>query len=227
MEDITLRALRSLREASLIAAEDTRHTAKLLAAHNIPTPMISCHKFNEAKTTQLITEKISQGQTVALVSDAGFPGISDPGERIIRGCLDLGLHVEILPGPSAVLHALAASGLPMTPFTFDGFIPAKSGQRTKYFSAIAAREHTTVCFESPHRIRKTLTELAAVIPERLICIARELTKKFEESLRGTTQQLAADCATRELRGEITLVIAGKTRQNQYADDHNQIWSPSN
>jgi len=212
MEDITLRALRVLREADVIAAEDTRHTRLLLDRHGISRPMISCHQFNEARRTGDLVAQIQSGQTVALVSDAGMPGVSDPGERLIRACVQAGVVIEILPGPSAVLHALVASGFAMTPFVFEGFLPVKSGQRAKAIARLADRQITTVFFESPHRIQKTLEELALQLPDRCVCVARELTKKFEEHLRGTAAELAVAGRSRQWKGEITLVIEAASRK---------------
>lgn len=208
LEDITLRALRVLREATLIAAEDTRRTATLLSHYNISKPLVACPHFSESRVTTRISQEIARGATVALVTDAGFPGISDPGERVIRHCLQENFSIEIIPGPSAVLHALVASGLPTTPFCFEGFIPVKTAQRRLLLAQLIERQHTTVLFESPHRIVKTLNELSLLIPTRKMCLARELTKKFEQVLRGTIAEIAATCSSTPPKGEITLVIAG-------------------
>lgn len=208
LEDITLRAIRALREADVIAAEDTRHASILLNHLEIRKPLVSCHQFNEARRLGRIQECFDLGQTVALVTDAGMPGISDPGERLIAHCIREGVPVEIIPGPSAVLHALVASGLPACPFVFDGFVPQKQGRRTRAIEALREREATTVLFESPHRIAKTLEALAQILPDRQVCIARELTKKFEECLRGSAAELAEQHRERNWRGEITLVVAG-------------------
>jgi 16S rRNA (cytidine1402-2'-O)-methyltransferase len=208
LEDITLRAIRVLREVGCIAAEDTRHASVLLRHFDIHKPLVSCHQFNEARRLGQLRERFDQGGSVALITDAGTPGVSDPGERLIAYCVREGIPVEVIPGPSAVLHALVASGLPACPFVFEGFVPQKPGRRGKAVQALAAREATTVFFESPHRIARTLDALAEALPHRPICIARELTKKFEECLRGTAAELAAQCLGRAWRGEITLVVGG-------------------
>lgn len=209
LEDITLRAVRVLRDADIIAAEDTRHASVLLRHFEIRKPLISCHQFNEASRLGRLQECFNRGETVALVTDAGMPAVSDPGERVINHCLREGIPVEVIPGPSAVLHALVASGLSVCPFIFEGFLPQKSGRRQKAVAALAEREATTVFFESPHRIERTLESLAAALPDRPVCIARELTKKFEECLRGTAAELAAQTRGRNWRGEITLVVGGR------------------
>lgn len=226
LEDITLRAIRALREADVIAAEDTRHARVLLSHLEIHKPLISCHQFNEASRLGRIQECFDRGQSVALVTDAGMPGISDPGERLIAHCIAAGVPIEVIPGPSAVLHALVASGLPACPFTFEGFLPQKQGRRRRAIEALRDREATTVFFESPHRIAKTLNALAEILPDRRICIARELTKKFEECLRGTSAELAESLRDRAWRGEITLVIEGVGRR-RHAEDHDAADDRSN
>jgi 16S rRNA (cytidine1402-2'-O)-methyltransferase len=207
LEDITLRALRALREADVIAAEDTRHTAHLLTHFEIRKPLVSCHHFNEARRTEELQRHFDEGKTVVLVSDAGMPGVSDPGERLIRSCLERGVPVEVIPGPSAVLHALVASGFAPVPFVFEGFLPVKSGQRAKAVGRMAGRDSTTIFFESPYRIQRTLEEIASQFPDRLVCVARELTKKFEEVLRGPAAVVAEQGRVRTWKGEITLVVA--------------------
>ncbi len=207
LEDITLRALRTLREADLVAAEDTRHTAVLLNHYEIEKPLVSYHQFNEAKRVADFRRQLAEGRRIALVSDAGFPGISDPGERLIAACIADGVEVEVIPGPSAVLHALAASGFPMSPFHFAGFLPVKGGQRARELARLQDRAFTTVWFESPYRIQRTLDELARQFPERPVCVARELTKKFEEILRGPAAEVAAATREKRWKGEITLVVA--------------------
>jgi 16S rRNA (cytidine1402-2'-O)-methyltransferase len=218
LEDITLRALRVLREADLIAAEDTRHTGHLLAHFEIRKPVVSLHHFNEARRTAELDASFDAGRTVALVSDAGMPGVSDPGERLIRHCIERDIAVEVIPGPSAVLHALVASGFPVIPFRFVGFLPVKSGQRANAVAAMLASDATTVAFESPHRIQRTLEELARQEPGRGICVARELTKKFEELLRGSAASVCETGRPREWRGEITLVVAPAERVRRRGAD---------
>ena len=206
LEDISARALRVLREVDLIAAEDTRHTGHLLTRFEIRKPLISYHQFSEAKRTAEFLQKFEQGQSIALVSDAGLPGVSDPGERLIRAAVEAGIAVEIVPGPSAPLLALAGSGFPMVPFYFGGFLPVKSGQRRKELLAAAARECTSIYFESPYRVVRMLEDALAEIPQARLCLARELTKKFEEYRRGTAAELLEHFKAHEPRGEFCLVI---------------------
>jgi 16S rRNA (cytidine1402-2'-O)-methyltransferase len=208
LEDLTLRALRVLREADLVAAEDTRHTGLLLHHFEIKKPQVSYHQFNEAKRRDEFLERLRRGEKIALVSDAGMPGVSDPGERLIRGCVEAGIPVEVVPGPSAVLHGLVASGLKITPFYFGGFLPVKGGQRQRELAAAAERDCTSVYFESPHRLLRTLEEGAALWPERRCCVARELTKKFEEVRTGLPGDLLAHFQKSKVRGEITFLVEG-------------------
>jgi 16S rRNA (cytidine1402-2'-O)-methyltransferase len=209
LEDISARALRVLREVDLIAAEDTRHTGHLLTKFEIRKQLISYHQFSEAKRTAEFLLKFEQGQSIALVSDAGLPGVSDPGERLIRAAVEAGVAVEIVPGPSAPLLALAGSGFPMVPFYFGGFLPVKSGQRSKELTAAGTRACTSIYFESPYRVVRMLQDAVTVIPEARLCLARELTKKFEEYKRGTPAALLAHFQAHEPRGEFCLVIAAK------------------
>src|SRR5271156_5363515 len=171
LEDMSPRAIRVLREVDLIAAEDTRHTGHLLTKFEIRKPLISYHQFSEAKRTAEFLEKFQQGQSIALVSDAGLPGVSDPGERLIRAAVEAGVPVEVVPGPSAPLLALAGSGFPMVPFYFGGFLPVKSGQRTKELAAAGARGCTSIYFESPYRVVRMLTDAVKAIPEARLCLA--------------------------------------------------------
>jgi 16S rRNA (cytidine1402-2'-O)-methyltransferase len=206
LEDISARALRVLREVDLVAAEDTRHTGHLLTRFEIRKQLVSYHQFSEAKRTAEFLQKFEQGQSIALVSDAGLPGVSDPGERLIRAAVEAGVVVEVVPGPSAPLLALAGSGFPMVPFYFGGFLPVKSGQRRKELLAASARECTSIYFESPYRVVRLLEDAVAVIPEARLCLARELTKKFEEYRRGSATELLAHFQVHEPRGEFCLVI---------------------
>lgn len=209
LQDITLRALEALREADVIAAEDTRHSGILLHHHGISKPMVSFHEHNEAGKTSSLVEEIAQGRKVALITDAGMPGISDPGFRLVRACRERDLPVTVLPGPSAVVTALAGSGLPSDSFYFGGFLPVKSGQRRNELEAAIAREETSIYFESPYRLAKSLGVLAEVAPDASVCVARELTKKFEEYRRGKPAELAAYYEERPPKGEITLLISNK------------------
>jgi 16S rRNA (cytidine1402-2'-O)-methyltransferase len=206
LQDITLRALQALREADVVAAEDTRHSLVLLLHHNINKPLVSLHEHNEASRAAALLEEIAGGKSVALVTDAGMPGISDPGFRLIRGCRDRGLPMTVLPGPSAVLTALVGSGFPSDSFFFGGFLPVKSGKRRIELERCTGRRETSIYFESPHRLLKTLTMLAEIAPSAKVCVARELTKKFEEYRRGTAKELLSYFQAGRPRGEITLVI---------------------
>ncbi|MEM9398870.1 MAG: 16S rRNA (cytidine(1402)-2'-O)-methyltransferase [Verrucomicrobiota bacterium] len=209
LEDLSARAVRVLKEVNLIAAEDTRHTGILLKHLEISCRQVSYHKFNEAKRKDEILSYLKNGENVALVSDAGMPGISDPGERLIHECLYHDLDVEVIPGPSAVLHALVASGLKMTPFYFGGFLPVKGGQRQKELHRAEQRECTSVYFESPHRILRTLEESVSIFEEqRKICVARELTKKFEEVKTGSAAEILDYFKSGKVRGEITFLVQG-------------------
>lgn len=206
LEDITLRALRVLRECDVVLAEDTRHTGRLLQHFGISKPLLSCFKFNEARRGQEIVEQLQRGETIALVADAGSPGISDPGERIVRAVLAAGFRVEPVPGPCALVAALTASGLPADEFHFVGFLPHKAGQRRARLQALSQVPGTLVLYESPYRLERLLAELSEVMPEREIVIARELTKKFEEFLRGSPANLLQLTRQRRLKGECVVLV---------------------
>jgi len=218
LEDITLRALRTLRECDVVAAEDTRRTGQLLRHFGISKPMLSCFQFNEARRGVELVERLQRGEKVALVTDAGTPGISDPGERITRAVLDAGLRVEPVPGACALVAALTAGGLPTDEFHFVGFLPHKSGQRRKRLESLRAVAGTLVLYESPFRLEKLLTELAAVFAGRQVVVAREVTKKFEEFLRGTPAELLAIATTRRLKGEFVVMIGAGEAQRKPAPD---------
>ncbi len=209
LEDITLRALRVLRECDVVAAEDTRRTGQLLKHFEISKPMVSYFAFNEAKRSEEILERLQRGEKVALVTDAGTPGISDPGERVVRAAVAAGLRVESVPGPCALVAALTASGLPTDEFHFIGFLPHKSGQRRKQLEALKPFAGTLALYESPYRVEKLLGELSEVFPTRRVVLARELTKKFEEFLRGTPAELLALVAKRSLKGEFVVLVSGE------------------
>jgi 16S rRNA (cytidine1402-2'-O)-methyltransferase len=206
--DITLRALETLKNADVIACEDTRHSLKLLQHYGIAKPLLSYHEHNEARRTAELIEEIAAGKHVAIISDAGLPGISDPGHRLLRACQERGLPYTIIPGPSALLTGLVGSGFDAEAFYYGGFLPVKSGGREREILAVAARKETSVFFESPHRLLKTLEACAQHLPERQICVARELTKKFEEFRRGVPGELLAHYSAHPAKGEIVLVIAG-------------------
>lgn len=207
LEDITLRALRVLRECDVVAAEDTRHTGQLLKHFGISKPLLSYFQFNEARRSEEIIERLRRGERVALVTDAGSPGISDPGERVIKAAIAGGLRVEPVPGPCALVAALTASGLPTDEFHFIGFLPHKSGQRRNKLEALKSFEGTLVLYESPYRVEKLLGELNEVFPERTVVLARELTKKFEEFLRGRPAELLALARQRSLKGEFVVMVS--------------------
>jgi 16S rRNA (cytidine1402-2'-O)-methyltransferase len=218
LQDITLRALQTLRDTDLIAAEDTRRSAILLLHHNIKKPMVSLHEHNEETRTADLVEVIAGGKSVVLITDAGMPGISDPGFRLIRACRERGLAVDVLPGPSAVITALVGSGLPTNAFYFGGFVPVKSGRRRAELERAVSRPETSVYFESPHRLLKTLQVLTEVAPEADVCVARELTKRFEEYRRGSPAELCAHYESRAPKGEITLVISSVSRASENVRD---------
>jgi 16S rRNA (cytidine1402-2'-O)-methyltransferase len=204
LEDVTARALRTLKEVALIAAEDTRRTAHLLDRYGITTPTTSLHEHNEAKKAPAIIERLVRGESVALVSDAGTPLISDPGGHLIRAAIDAGVRIEPVPGPSAIVAALSAAGVSTNPFTFLGFPPIRLKDRKLWFGRLAKLGHTAVFFESPHRIRGTLTELAHAIGNQPIVVCRELTKAHESLVRGPIMEVASG----DLRalGELTVVV---------------------
>ena len=208
LEDMTLRAIRILKEADLILAEDTRTTGILLKRYSIATRMSSHHKFNEHQQVEAVAQRILNGENIALVSDAGTPGISDPGFLLVRECLRKGAEVECLPGPVAFVPALLNSGLPAEPFYFEGFLPQKKGRQTR-LKFLASLPCTLVFYESPHRLVKTLEQLALSLGEqRQASVSRELTKKFEETRRGTIRELIQHFADKPARGEIVIVVEG-------------------
>lgn len=209
LQDITYRAVEILGKVNLILAEDTRQTKKLLNHYNINTPLKSHHMFNEHKSVESICSKILDGQTIALVSDAGTPGISDPGFLLVRTCVEKEIPVETLPGPTALIPALVNSGLPCDRFCFEGFLPPKKG-RTKRMAALAFESRTMVFYESPFRLIKALNELAEILgPDRNASVSRELSKMFEENVRGSLSFLSEYYTNKPPKGEIVIVIAGK------------------
>ena len=211
LEDITYRAVRLLREADLIACEDTRQTRKLLEHYAIDKPTISYHEHNEQERAADLAARLATGAVIALVSDAGMPLVSDPGYRLVRAALDLGVTVQAIPGPSAALTALAASGLPTDSFRFGGFLPSKPGQRAKALEALAEEQATLIFYEAPHRIIEALESVTEVLGPRPVVVARELTKIHEEYLRGTAGEVRALLAARDsVKGEITLLIGKAT-----------------
>jgi 16S rRNA (cytidine1402-2'-O)-methyltransferase len=206
LEDITLRVLSVLREADVVACEDTRRTRVLLDRYGVSATLVSYHEHNERERSAQLVKRMGAGETVALVSDAGMPLVSDPGYVLVRACMAAGLAVEVLPGPSAALAALVASGLAADTWRFVGFLPRKKGD----LAAIFAAPETVVAFESPHRLAGSLAALAAIDPSREVAVCRELTKLHEEVVRGTAAELTDRYAAKEPRGEIVLVIGGAT-----------------
>lgn len=212
--DITSRALEVLKSVDVIAAEDTRHSGMLLKHFEIKKPFLSYHEHNEAMRTAQLVDRLAAGENVALITDAGTPGLSDPGTRLIRECIKRSLPFTIIPGASSILPALVGSGFSTEKFCFRGFLPAKSGQRERELRAAINREETTIFFESPYRLIKTLAACADIIPDRELCVARELTKKFEEFRRGTAGELLAHYEAHPPKGEIVLLISQK--ENSYS-----------
>lgn len=211
LEDITLRAINVLRDADMVFAEDTRTTSFLLRHLGIEQKLRSHHKFNEHAAVQSVAASIAAGNNVALVSDAGTPGISDPGFLLVRTCVDAGIEVETLPGATALIPALVQSGFPCDRFCFEGFLPQKKG-RSKQLQALADEERTMIFYESPYRVVKCLEQFAAVFgPERKVSVSRELTKKFEQTLRGTVEEVLEHFRTTEPKGEFVIVVCGKPR----------------
>jgi 16S rRNA (cytidine1402-2'-O)-methyltransferase len=208
LEDITLRALRTLKECDLVAAEDTRRTGQLLKHFGISKPLVSYFKFSEARRSEELIERLGRGERIALVTDAGSPGISDPGERVVKAAIASGFRVEPVPGPSALVAALTASGLASDEFHFIGFLPHKSGQRRNKLEALKTFEGTLVLYESPYRVEKLLGELNEVFGQREVVLARELTKHFEEFLRGTPAELLEIFKTRRPKGEFVVLVRG-------------------
>lgn len=208
LEDITLRALRILKEVDLILAEDTRTSSVLLHHYDIHTPLRSHHKFNEHETSDRVADEIAAGKNVALISDAGTPGISDPGFMLVRACVERGVEVQCLPGATAFVPALIDSGLPCDRFYFEGFLPQKKGRQTRY-KALAEQTHTMVIYESPFRLVKTLTELAQYLgPDRRASVSREISKVHEDTQRGTLVELVEHFTTTPPKGEIVLIVEG-------------------
>ena len=211
LDDITLRAVNVLRDVDFILAEDTRTTSFLLKHLGIEKKLYSHHKFNEHATVKMVAESIAAGRNAALVSDAGTPGISDPGFLLVRTCVEAGIEVETLPGATALIPALVQSGFPCDRFCFEGFLPQKKG-RAKQLQSLAAEERTMIFYESPYRVVKCLEQFAGVFgPERRVSVSRELTKKFEQTVRGTVAEVLEHFRTTDPKGEIVIVLAGKPK----------------
>ena len=218
LEDITLRAIRTLEEVDYILAEDTRTTSVLLKHLGIEKKMYSHHKFNEHATSAMVAEAIEDGRNVALVSDAGTPGISDPGFLLVRTCVEAGLEVETLPGPTAFVPALVQSGFPCDRFCFEGFLPQKKG-RNKRIAALAEEDRTMIFYESPFRVVKLLQQLAEVMgEEREASVSREITKKFEQTVRGTLAELIEHFTKNDPKGEFVVIVSGKPKARRTAEE---------
>ncbi|HEC43229.1 MAG TPA: 16S rRNA (cytidine(1402)-2'-O)-methyltransferase [Bacteroides sp.] len=210
LEDITYRAIRILEEADLVLAEDTRKTRILLKHYNLSKKTLSHHTFNEHKFLVSLISRIRQGEAVALVSDAGTPGISDPGYLLIRECIRNDIEVEVLPGPTAFVPALVASGLPCDRFCFEGFLPQKKG-RQKKLEELREETRTMIFYESPYRVKKSLEQFSVIFgSDRLACLARELTKIHEEFIRGTLEEIRKSISDREIKGECILIVGGRS-----------------
>ena len=212
LEDITLRAIRILKEVDLIAAEDTRHTGLLLKHFGIQTPLTSYFQGNELKKKEFILSQLRQGRRVALVSDAGTPGISDPGFRLIQTAIGDQIPIVPIPGPSAVIAALSVSGLPTDAFLFRGFLPHKSKKKRDLLNELKEVRETLIFYESPHRVTETLKDIFEILGDRETVLTRELTKIYEEILRGKVSEIQTQVGGRQLKGEITLIVSGKTRK---------------
>ena len=211
LDDITLRAVNVLRDVDFILAEDTRTTSFLLKHLGIEKKLYSPHKFNEHATVKMVAESIAAGRNAALVSDAGTPGISDPGFLLVQTCVEAGIEVETLPGATALIPALVQSGFPCDRFCFEGFLPQKKG-RAKQLQSLAAEERTMIFYESPYRVVKCLEQFAEVFgPERRVSVSRELTKKFEQTVRGTVAEVLEHFRTTDPKGEFVIVLAGKPK----------------
>jgi 16S rRNA (cytidine1402-2'-O)-methyltransferase len=208
LEDITLRALKILKKVKLIAAEDTRHTKKLLNHYQINTKVSSYYEYNKFKKALHLVEILKNGQDIALVSDAGMPGISDPGYVLVNLALKNNIKIIPVPGVSALITALVVSGLPTNKFVFEGFLPRKIKERKRYFKSIKNEERTVIFYETPHRLKRALKDMLEIWGERKIVIARELTKMYEEVIRGKLSQVLTEISTKEMKGEITLIVQG-------------------
>jgi 16S rRNA (cytidine1402-2'-O)-methyltransferase len=210
LEDITLRALRVLKEVDLIAAEDTRRTRQLLTHYGIHKPLISYHEHNRRMREKTLLNDLREGKSVALVTDAGTPGISDPGEDLVRGAVQEGIPLVSIPGPAALVAALSVSGLPTESFLFYGFLPSKAAARRKWLTSLEERPETLVFYESPRRLSSLLEDAAQILGERRVVVAREMTKVYEEVYRGTVSEVLEQIGKEEVKGEVTVILEGRT-----------------
>ena len=218
LEDLTFRALRILKEVDLIAAEDTRYSRRLLDHYGIKTPLTSYHEHNEQSKARQLVERMQRGESIALISDAGTPVLSDPGHRLVREAIRSAILVSPVPGPSALVAALSASGLSIEPFAFEGFLPAKRKERREKLQSLRAEARTLVFYEAPHRLKESLEDIGAIFGNREMVLAREISKVHEEFLRGSAIDLIAKLADRDVRGELTLVIAGAADEPAAAEE---------
>jgi len=218
LEDITLRAIRVLKQVNLIAAEDTRHTQILLSRYDIHTPLTSYHEHNERTKAQPLVERLVRGESIALLSDAGTPAISDPGYRLVVEAVRAGVRIIPLPGPSAVAAVLSASGLPTDRFVFEGFLPAKKQERRAKLQALRNETRTVILYEAPHRVKESLVDMQLILGDREIVIGREVSKVHEEFLRGMIGEILVQLADREIKGEITIVVRGSSEGVQVAEE---------
>jgi 16S rRNA (cytidine1402-2'-O)-methyltransferase len=218
LEDITLRAIRVLKQVNLIAAEDTRHTQILLSRYDIHTPLTSYHEHNERTKAQPLVERLVRGESIALLSDAGTPAISDPGYRLVVEAVRAGVRIIPLPGPSAVAAVLSASGLPTDRFVFEGFLPAKKQERRAKLQALRNETRTVILYEAPHRVKESLVDMQLILGDREIVIGREVSKVHEEFLRGMIGEILVQVADREVKGEITIVVRGSSEGVQVAEE---------
>ena len=218
LEDITLRVLRTLQEVDLIAAEDTRNSIRLLNHFNIKTPMTSYHEYNKVEKARQLVKQLTEGQNIALITDAGTPAISDPGEVLVRMCLEQGIAVTSLPGPAACITALTLSGLPARRFCFEGFLPAEKKEKAVVLQELAQESRTMILYEAPHHLVRTLEELYQTLGQRRITLCRELTKRFETVMPTTLEEAMAYYREEEPRGEYVLVIEGKSLEQKRQED---------
>ena len=223
LEDITFRVLRTLKEVDLIAAEDTRNSIKLLNHFDIHTPMTSYHEYNKIDKARTLIEKMQQGQNIALITDAGTPGISDPGEELVAMCYESGIEVTSLPGPAACITALTLSGLSTRRFTFEAFLPSDKKERKAVLEELKNETRTMILYEAPHRLVKTLEELYEALGNRRMTLCRELTKRYETAFRSTIEELLAYYEKEEPKGECVLVIEGRSRK-EMEEEAQQEWS---
>ncbi len=214
LSDMTYRAVETLNSMDVIYAEDTRHSGILLKHYDITAPMVSCHKFNESYRSERAVERIRNGSCAALITDSGMPGISDPGGRLVAACRKAGLHVTIVPGPSAVTTAVALSGYPCRGFHFEGFLPQKGAARERRLQELGDCELPVVFYESPFRLLKLLTETERVLGNRYLCVAREMTKKFEECRTGSARELSAYWEDRKVKGELVVILFPDNKHSQ-------------